>query len=84
MARRAFAMLAAFSLLLFVATGVLWVRSYWACDMVQWTGSHWQTVGAAGTRGGLILVTAWPLQKVRVEFEGEFSRKGTPVAEGAA
>ena len=40
MLRRLFTLLSALSLLLCVATAVLWVRSYWVCDSVGWLQRH--------------------------------------------
>ena len=50
MLRRLFALLSALSLLLCVAVGVMWVRSYWASDTWGPIGRHW-----VSSNGGLHL-----------------------------
>ena len=56
LAPRLFTLCSAASLLLCVAVGVLWVRSYWVADALarQWT---YTLVGAGTSRGGALLYT---------------------------
>lgn len=56
MKRRLFAFAEIISLLLFVATAVLWVRSYWRFDTLVRTADH-QTGAAIGARKGTIWVS---------------------------
>ena len=50
--RRGFNALAVFSLLLCIATALLWVRSYWITDFVNWyaaqTGGEWRVSSSRG------------------------------------
>jgi hypothetical protein len=64
MARRLFTILSALSLLLCVATVVLWVRSYWATDLVGWTRADRRVLGAGGMRGRLVLVRTVPTKEM--------------------
>jgi hypothetical protein len=61
--RHLFTIISAISLLLCVATGVLWVRSFWLAEMVGYEGEEradgWQRGGYASSGAGSLTFTWW-------------------------
>ncbi len=58
MMRWCFNILAAFSLLLLVATVGLWVRSYWVSDRLLWRAGGWASLSVYPNRGSIAIMRA--------------------------
>jgi hypothetical protein len=70
MRRRSFNIISLLSLLLCLATVVLWVRSYWAVDTLRWNARNGDTFAADTSRGTVELVAAWEIPEVVADLTG--------------